>query len=254
MIIVSPLVSSEEELLDVANDTRRIPTVEESRPASCPLCGGPAHIPGKPLGIVGHGSYVRKVRGVGTPASTVSIRVRRYRCRHCPATIGVLPPQLHPRQRFAADAIFDALGQHLVERKPAREIRGQITGRASASGSWRTLHRWRCNLLSRLWSWLGARLGVRGPARSRREARRRFFSLAAEKQGHDVDLTLTGTVHCGGYCWRLGQAPPEKLATKHLRDCAKEHPQPMSVSHLRLSLSDGARETLSQLTLSISRM
>ncbi len=253
MTIVSPLVPNAEELLDMANDPRRVPAVEQSRPKSCPVCRGLAHRPGKPVGIVGHGSYVRKVRGVGTPASIVSIRVRRYRCRHCDATIGVLPPQLHPRQRYSADAIFDALGQHLVERKPAREVRQKITGRASASGSWRTLHRWRCNLLSRLWGWLGARLGVRGPARSRREARRRLFSLAAEKQGHDVDLTLTGTVHCGGYCWRLGQAPPEKLATKNLRERAKEHPQPMSVSHRRPSLSDGARETLSQLPKPLQR-
>ena len=67
MIVVSSLISNAEELLDMANDVRRLPAVEQSRPKSCPLCGGLAHRPGKPAGIVGHGSYARKVRGVGTP-------------------------------------------------------------------------------------------------------------------------------------------------------------------------------------------
>ncbi len=232
MIIVSPFVSRAEELLDISNGDRDVPCVERLRPKSCPLCGALAHVFGEPLGIVGHGFFVRKVRGIGPPGTVLSIRIRRYRCKTCDSTISVLPAQLHPRQRYTADAIFEALRGHLVEGKPAREVRRQATGKTSTSASWRTLHRWRSNLLFRLWGWFAKRSGASGPARTRHEARRRLAQLATERglllACPPADFSLAGTVHSGGYCWQVDHSAPEELEREYLRERVKEHPHSMS--------------------------
>ena len=224
MIIISPLLSS---LCDpsASSDKRFLPAADQVRPTSCPACGALAYRPGKPLGVVAHGSYVRKVRGIGNSGEVISLRVRRFRCRNCNGTISVLPDLLHPRRRYAAKAVFDALLRHLVDRQPARKVRHQFTGSRSRRTSWRSLLRWRRDLLYRLWGWLGARLGAQGPARTRREGRRRLIGLAAEKglldrESH-VDLTLAGTVHAGNWSWRFGQAPPGQLQARvHGHSCA----------------------------------
>lgn len=215
MIVVSPLFSIDE-LLTSSSEFRSLPPVELVRPSSCPSCGSLAYNTDGRLGIVGHGSYVRKVSGLDESNGPMTIRVRRFRCRECRQTISVLPDVLHPRRRYAAAAIIDALRRQLFDGEPVRRIRRRFTGDRSESTSWRTLQRWRSDLFLRLWGWLGARFGVRGKACSREEGFRRLVKLEAERAvpGSGVVIGLAGTVHVGLACWQLGHEPPESIALR----------------------------------------
>ena len=213
MIIVCSLFDCVEDLFDRA----RLPTVEELRPSSCPLCSELAFSPGKRLGIVGHGTYQRQVLGVIDAAQAAITLVRRYLCRGCERTINILSDHLHPRRWYSGGAILEALRLHLLDGLSEREIRERF-GIAVDSESWRTLRRWRSELLMTLWYWLARRLGVRGKARTRDDGRLRLRRLFAEVATITKSCAATtsrcllcGTVHFQGMAWPLGRDPPEKL-------------------------------------------
>lgn len=219
MVIVQAFVDRIEDLFERS----RLPPVEVLRPRSCPLCGQLAFVPEKRFGIVGHGTYSRQVLGVveaGREAVTV---VRRYLCRGCGHTINVLSDHLHPGRWYAAGAILKALKLHLLEGVSEGEIRRRF-GVVLDSESWRSLRRWRSELLVTLWYWLSRRLGFQKEAVTRSEGRRRLrqlFSEAAIEKVPDADTVarslLRSTVHFRGLSWPLGRDPPEKLAAENPR-------------------------------------
>ena len=216
MIIVRSLVDRIEELFDVV----RLPSVEQLRPSSCPLCGKLAFSPGERLGIVGHGTYRRQVLGVVEVEGESVTLVRRYFCRGCRHTISVLSDDLHPHRWYAAGAILEALRLHLLEGESERQIRERF-GVAVDSESWRSLRRWRSELLVTLWYWLGRRLGVQKKTGARGDGGRRLrrlFSEAAVEFSVDgstaARLLLGSTVHLRGHSWALGRDPPEKLTAE----------------------------------------
>ena len=49
--------------VDVKCWRSRLPTVEEARPARCPVCGAASRPAGKALAIHGHGLHERQLRG-----------------------------------------------------------------------------------------------------------------------------------------------------------------------------------------------
>jgi len=219
-VIVQAVFDSVEDLVDVS----RRPSVDALRPESCPLCGKLAHVPGQRLGIVGHGTYERQVLGlVGLSAAALAV-VQRYLCRGCARTISVLADQLHPGRWYAGEVILAALRLHLVEGRSEAEIRS-LFGVSVGSETWRTLRRWRRQLLVTLWYWLATRLGVKDPAQTREEGQRRVAQLLAEAAAAAANddrasarALATATVHLQNVSWPLGRDPPENLARKLLRD------------------------------------
>ncbi|MEE8164128.1 MAG: hypothetical protein V3T64_01025 [Myxococcota bacterium] len=198
----------------------RLPSVDSLRPKSCPLCGQLARVAGKPLGIVGHGTYCRQVLGLIEAVVEATTLVRRYLCRGCPHTISVLSDYLHPRRWYAAIVILEALRLHLVDSESEATVRRQFNGQAS-EGSWRSLRRWRRGLLVVLWSWLGKRLGATTPATTRREGRLRVVALLAEAilgSARDPPTAAralgNSTVHFQGVSWLLDHDPPEDVRQK----------------------------------------
>jgi len=146
--------------VDVTNlvDLSCLPSVDELRPSACPLCRNPSRPAGGRLGIVGHGTYRRQVLGHLESARALVIRVRRYLCRGCRATISVLPEPLLPRRWYAGGAILLALTLSLLLGNPAAEIRRRL-GEPGETSGWKTLDRWQRQLLDPLWSWTAAQLG-----------------------------------------------------------------------------------------------
>lgn len=209
VVIVQALCDRIEELFEAA----RLPSVERLRPDSCPLCGQLAFVPGERLGIVGHGTYRRQVLGV-TEADAEGIAiVRRYLCRGCERTLSVLSDHLHPGRWYAAGTILESLKLHLLEGVNESEIR-QRFGIEFDAESWRTLRRWRSQLLVTLWYWLARRLGARTEPATRSEGRRRLRRLLSEGPARSL---LRATVHFRGLVWRLGRDPPEELAVESPR-------------------------------------
>ncbi len=227
MIIVATLCGSVEELLDRFGVRRNLPSVDALRPSSCPFCGNPAHEPTKLLGIVGHGTYTRQVLGHASVAIDFVIRVRRFLCRGCKRTITRLADLLHPKRWYSGGAILEALRRHLIDGRTEQEVRNAF-GPQIDSESWRSLRRWRRQLLDPLWKWLAPRLGLKGPATSREDGRhrvRRILAEAGELRGErsgaglDAAPRLTkDTVHAQGKTWPLGHDPPEIFSPKSPSD------------------------------------
>lgn len=210
MLIVQALSDHVEDLLDPL----LLPSVDEIRPSSCPLCGELAVRPGRPLGIVGHGTYRRQVLGLVDVVGEAAIKVRRYFCRGCGHTLSVLADQLHPRRWYSAEVILEALGLHLLEGLSEGEVRRRFQV-VVGSESWRSLRRWRCELLFTLWYWLARRFGARGKAETRQEGRRRLRQLLSEAmsatRSRAARALLRSTAHFRGLGWPLGRDPPESL-------------------------------------------
>lgn len=198
------------------------PPVEALRPACCPGCGQLAHEPGKRLGIVGHGTYTRQVLGVALALRDVLIRVRRYLCRGCARTIVMLPAVLHPGRWYGAGIIIEALRRHLVDGQSARQVRESLGIQVEDEG-WRSLRRWRRQLLSALWGWLARTLGAKGEASTRGEGRVRLQRLLSEAGLSSstwgggmraAPLLLAGRVHARATSWMAGQPRPEPSPLK----------------------------------------
>jgi hypothetical protein len=169
--------------------------------------------------VQGHGLYRRQVCGLSE--GWIVICVRRYLCRDCGHTMSCLPDWLHPWRWYAATAIIEALFRHLILKEAAQAISFRF-GRSS--GGWRSLRRWRAELLSSptLWGWLGSRLGITAPAEDREEGRRHLNRLLAEMQvayestakvlgglRAAVRRSLSGLVHNRRHAWPILQFRPE---------------------------------------------
>ncbi len=136
-----------------------LPAVGALRPSRCPLCDHPGQQRGKPVGIVGHGTYTRQVLGVGKRGRQVLMIVRRYLCRGCERTISVLPAALYPGRWYAGIVIVLCLFLKLARGRSAAQIQRRFGEPNSNRAEWRTLRRWRRQLLCPMWSWLAEQLG-----------------------------------------------------------------------------------------------
>jgi hypothetical protein len=195
------------------------PSAADLRPIFCtnPQCGAPARNAEGILQLVGHGLYLRHIRGL-TEVGWIEIWVRRFLCRVCGHTISVLPDWLHPRRWYAAPVIIEALYRHCVLGETARAI-GARFGRPAESTEWRSLRRWRAQLLlsPTLWGWLGPRLGISKPAADRQRGAiylRRFLAGTGQRELWGMDAvreipitvrqTLRDLVHDRKRAWLMG--------------------------------------------------
>lgn len=131
---------------DVKAWSEDFPDIDLVRPRQCPVCGAAARPPGRALGIVGHGVRDRQVRGPlapGEPPGTITIQVRRYRCRGCEAILTVGPRGLATFRHYAAVAIGLALRMVGVLGLSTAEARRRISPWQSFEvGAWVSVRRW----------------------------------------------------------------------------------------------------------------
>lgn len=194
-------------------------SVEELRPRFCAQCGRLAR-DGARVRVQGHGYYSRQVRGLSV--GWIVIWVRRYLCRDCGHTMSRLPDWLHPWRWYAATVIIEALYRHLILQETARAI-GLRFGRHADVPQWRSLRRWRAQLLvsPTLWGWLGPRLGIQQSAQTRYEGRLHLSRLLGEMQiawesaakvlhelASAVRLSLSGLMHNRRSAWPVTQFRP----------------------------------------------
>lgn len=200
----------------------RLPSVEELRPACCPLCDQPSRDPGGELQIVGHGTYSRQALGLTGGCRELLIWIRRFLCRACRRTISVLPDSLYPGRWYAAIAILTSLTLALLGGVPAWKIQEQFAGHRSRD--WKTLERWQQQLLAPLWSWLAGQLGFREPACDREGRRSRLQRLLAlhgasgtsppEKLEDVARVLLCETAHTGTVGRDMRRGRPSDLASR----------------------------------------
>lgn len=220
MVILHALAVLVEQLCARSADA---PSLENLRPIYCanPECGAAARNPDGILQLVGHGLYLRQVRGL-TEFGWIEIWVRRFLCRVCGQTMSVLPDWIHPRRWYAAPVILEALYRHCILGETACSI-GVRFGRPAAATEWRSLRRWRAQLLvsPTLWGWLGSRLGVIEPAGDRQQGAVYLVRLLAgvgqralsgiEAVG-EISLTarrtLSNLIHHRKTAWLTGHFPP----------------------------------------------
>ena len=170
--------------------------------------------------VQGHGCYRRQVCGLSE--GWIVIWVRRYVCRDCGHTMSRLPDWLHPWRWYAATVIIEALYRHLIVGETASAI-GKRFGRQGDRKEWRSLRRWRAQLLvvPTLWGWLGSRLGIRQSAESRYQGRLHLTRLLGEMRigcesaaqvldalAGAVRATLSGLVHNRKQAWPATQFRP----------------------------------------------
>lgn len=128
---------------------QQMPTVEEARPARCPLCNAPSHPVGEGLGLHGHGVRSRQVWGPLSAEAEPQIHevlVRRYKCQSCGQTFTVGPEAMVRRYLYMVTTIVAGLWRWALGREPARRIRRrlsplQVQGEARP-GWWASLARW----------------------------------------------------------------------------------------------------------------
>lgn len=135
------------------------PTIDQLRPAFCPVCAQAVRFDSGLLAIIGNGYYKRQLLGLAD-APDLLISVRRFRCRACGVSISTPPDQVHPYRWYASVAILQALWLRLLLGVTARGVSTRLRG--VATSSWRSLRRWSQQVLesSTLWGWLGRSLGV----------------------------------------------------------------------------------------------
>ena len=133
-----------------------------------------------------------------------------------------LPDWLHPWRWYGATVIVEALYRHLILRESAGAI-GIRFGRSHESSGWRSLRRWRKQLLvsATLWGWLGSRLGITESAEHRKQGQRHLSRLLGEmriayesattvldKLAAAVRRSLSGLVHNRREAWPVTQFRP----------------------------------------------
>lgn len=186
MVIVHSLAIFVEQLCARSPDA---PSIDSLRPMFCVCCGEPARNAGGVLQLVGHGCYSRQVRGV-CETTWIVIWVRRFLCLVCGHTLSLLPDWLHPYRWYAATVIIEALCRHALCGESSSSI-GERFGRPRGEVAWRSLFRWRKELLisPSLWGWLGPRLGILKPALGRAQAASHLRRLLTEG-GHPFHSIL----------------------------------------------------------------
>jgi hypothetical protein len=131
-----------------------------------------------------------------------------------------LPDWLHPWRWYAAPVIIEAVYRAEMLGEREREI-GVRFGRSGVHSQWRSLRRWRAQLLMSpsLWGWLALRLGIGGSERARGTRRLKRF-LSEIYRGWEraakflaglpaaVRATLQGLVHNRAEAWSMGQFRP----------------------------------------------
>ena len=177
LIILHNLAVTVEQLCARSPDA---PSRDQIRPNHCVLCGQAARNADGTLQLVGHGLYSRQVRGL-TENEWITVWVQRFLCLMCGHTISLLPDWLIPWRWYAGTAIIEALFRHCILRESAVAI-GVRLGRSEDSVEWKSLRRWRKQLLisPTLWGWLGPRLGAIKPAIDRSEGKIYLQRLLAE--------------------------------------------------------------------------
>jgi hypothetical protein len=220
VVILHALVVLVEQLCAKSADG---PSLEKLRPIYCPNpeCGAPARNSEGILQLVGHGVYLRQVRGLAE-VGWIEIWIRRFRCLVCGCTMSVLPDWLHPWRWYAAPVILEALYRHCILRETACSI-GERFGRPSDATEWRSLRRWRAQLLvsPTLWGWLGARLGIVEPAPDRPKAAAylvRLLGSAGQQALSGIEgvceisrtacRTLSNLIHNRKTAWLAGHFRP----------------------------------------------
>lgn len=199
-----------------------LPSVEELRPTCCPLCQEPSRTE-EGLRIVGHGKYRRQVLGLSGGREQLLIWIRRFLCRGCRHTISVHPDGLYPGRWYAGVAILLGLVLSLLEGKADQEIRERIAGAREARG-WKSLERWRRQLLSPLWSWLARQLGASGRPGDRKASRRRLWRLlslhgagtdsVSEAADQVARQLVVATAHVRSVGWEIHRGPPDHLSCR----------------------------------------
>lgn len=128
---------------------KRLPRVEEVRPGACPVCQRASRPLGQGLRLWGHGLRQRQVRGPLSPQGApqlVTVRVRRYQCQECGATVQVGPRGLLRRRHYAAAAVALAMCLYGLLGLSAAAVRKAVSPwtvvGAAAAGRWATLLRW----------------------------------------------------------------------------------------------------------------
>lgn len=124
-----------------------MPSAEEARPTHCSRCGVASRPLGQGLNLHGHGQRERQVRGpreVGGKPVVVLVRVRRYWCRCCKATLTVGPMGLWARRLFAVAALALGLCLWGLLKQSLTQVYQQVNpwGRPQEMRGWRQLGRW----------------------------------------------------------------------------------------------------------------
>jgi hypothetical protein len=198
LIILHSLASTVEQLCARSPDA---PTLEKLRPLFCVFCGQTTRNAAGILQLVGHGVYCRQVCGLAE-TGWIEIWVRRFLCLACGHTMSLLPDWLHPGRWYAGTVIIEALYRHCILYESAHSI-GARFGRFPDATEWRSLRRWRKQLLisPTLWGWLGIRLGITKPASNRKEGRKYLQRLLAE--GGQTRQTEIQAVEVSGIVRRI---------------------------------------------------
>lgn len=112
--------------------------------------------------------------------------------------MSLLPDWLHPWRWYAGTVIIEALYRHCILQESAGSI-GARFGRPKGAVEWRSLRRWRKQLLisPTLWGWLGPRLGAAKPAADRNEGKTYLERLLAEG-GHVVQSGIRAIEELSG--------------------------------------------------------
>ena len=95
--------------------------------------------------MVGHGLRLRQVRGAIGPGGTALVHtlwVRRYRCRHCSATVTVVTRGCVPVRHYGAGAIALACVLYGLRGESLRSTRARVSPWKSAEAGWPAMTRW----------------------------------------------------------------------------------------------------------------
>lgn len=175
-----------------------MPTCAQARPGACPCCRAAGRPVGGRLGIVGHGTVDRQVRGPATPTGAPEqgvVRLRRYRCRACDAVLVVGPRGLVVRRWYGSGAIALALAA-FADGATSAEVRARTSpARAigdAAAERWVTLVRW-IEAARR-----GELFGIAGLGALRRRDVAHHVTLAlAARGGHAPGADLVASAFAG---------------------------------------------------------
>ena len=125
-----------------------MPSVAAVRPARCVVCGLEGAVPGRALGLYGHGTRTRLQLGppgLGEAPEERLLILRRYQCQRCAAMMLVAPRDVLPLLRYRARAVVMALA-YLADGKASPWIRRRVSpqkvlGHEGRRG-WRCPARW----------------------------------------------------------------------------------------------------------------